>query len=478
MGWFSNATSWVSDRAEAASTNINRAVESVSSAVSSTVHAVTHPAETIQAVGNAIDSAIDSAVEAGSNAIDAVGGALESAGEGIQYAWEHKGEIAQSIGEGLATAGNAVGEFTYRMATDPGRTLALAGQGLTNAVIATGGSIVDLAGMAGGAIIKTAWDYNPATLLVNGAANFVGLDSPIGSIGFEYGDLLDINVTDWAIEHTQFIEPKDDYERAMLYGTQAIGEIGSFIALTAVTGGAYAGLRGAAGAARTARIATAAMEWGRAVMPLTRGAILVEGALGTVMFTGNMTQSKVEERVTQALIDDLGLDAETVASMTRSEKMDALQTISDQQLAEAEDVLSSQLTDTFGVAAADVDQLSLQQMQTLVTIKTAEYNQTYGEILVEAGMDATEVAQMSLDEKLEASLEIALRLYDDPASPQQPAQYAENDLDTDVPLNGAFTDAAPRPRPQPGVHFTAASALDTTDPVEPTPSQERKLVLS
>lgn len=210
---------------------------------------------------------------------------LSDAASSVSHAVTHPGETFNAAKE-------ATSEFIGEVAENPGRFAALAGQGLVNGTCGAVSWVGDLGVMA----------YNGGTALTNRVAgtDFQGTE-------FSFQDTLEEGFYD--MTGIERLVPETDAERAVLYGTQAITEVGIFVGATIATGGLAAGAAGAAGTARAASLGT------RAVSALGAGTRI--GTKTGVALTGVTTTSSAiaansdfqQNRAEQEFVQQQAIDA-------------------------------------------------------------------------------------------------------------------------------------------------------------------------
>lgn len=218
----------------------------LSVAASRTWDSISHPIDTATSIASGTVDVAKSAWGgvkwAGGKAVDGVkwtGGKIK---DGATLAWNDPKKAASIVGNGIATAAKETGNFIKYAATNPTRAGALVLQGGTNALASTVGMVGDL----GEALL---WNNT-----LRHVANF----------GLEKGNKFAKHEHDYAksltekVRWTREIDPLDpnaNYERVMLYGAQAIGEIPAFMIVGAATAGtgafAWGALRGGAAVARS-----------------------------------------------------------------------------------------------------------------------------------------------------------------------------------------------------------------------------------
>ncbi len=321
-GAVKDAAVWTGDRVSAAAKHTAKAGVAV---YNGAAYVAKNPLDAATAakdsvVGGAV-AVKDGAVSAGKWVGDKAVTAGKAVGNGVSYVYHNPGEALGKAKDGIVTAAVETKNFTVYAAKNPGRAAQMTGQGLLNAVVATGGSIADLGVMA----------HNHSTRhLANGALSFVGLED-------QHLDKVTYNCTDQWIAGSTFVKPENNYERVMAYGTQALGEVASFVGLTIVTSGGYAAVRGTAAGARGAtlagRVAQTAGRTARIVSPLaSKFAAATElAAAGTVFGTG-MTISLKEEDIDKLLTEETGLTEKQLMKMTLDEKVEKVEEYANEKL--------------------------------------------------------------------------------------------------------------------------------------------------
>lgn len=244
---------WWSDRWEAAKESTTALVKKAGDVANSVVEVVKDPVKAVKEAGSAIKEVASKTIDSVGNGLSIAGNAIKDttikAGNAIAYAYENPGEIISKVGDSLQTAFDETYNFGAYFVNDPVRGLQLVGQGLQNAVTSTVAVVGDLA-------VIVVYDYNPARMLLSGAADFVGIEA------FEKRDNL-FGASEWAGDNWQWAgEPRNGYEKTLLYGTQAIGEIAAMVA----TGGATAAVKGAATGVRGTQLLVKTTQGAKAMV--------------------------------------------------------------------------------------------------------------------------------------------------------------------------------------------------------------------
>ncbi|MDP7141810.1 MAG: hypothetical protein QF692_08280 [Alphaproteobacteria bacterium] len=212
-----------------------------------------------------------------SSAKDWLSDTASSVASSVSHAVTHPRETFEA-------ASDAVSGFASYAVENPGRMLQVAGQGVVNGVTGTVGAVGDLGLMA----------YNHG---IRHGVNLVpGVDL----------DKTDFSCTESLSGLGQFTEPRNDYERAMMYGTQGVFEVGTFIAVSAATAGAGgAALAAVRGGSIAARAGTAAVNTARIMSPFNSAAALtLEGAVTTHSITTNIGQDQQEAEFANQMVVD------------------------------------------------------------------------------------------------------------------------------------------------------------------------------
>lgn len=238
----------------------------------------------------------------------AVGGAFSAAGNGIVDAGKWVGRTAESgwnaatdfeaMGEGISNAWDSTKGFAVLVVEDPGaawdktkgaaidagkfyiRQQELIAQGVVNGVVSTVGMVGDVAVIG----------YNAAGSLITYQASMPGRIA--GMFYEDEGDMpgwllvnkkmkhewVKAGCADYLVDKVRFARPpENNWERTLMYGPQAVVEIGAFVAVSAATAGVGGAALGAArvGAATTkmasasSKLALAATRGGTAGAKLT-----------------------------------------------------------------------------------------------------------------------------------------------------------------------------------------------------------------
>ena len=186
---------------------------------------------------------------AGFNATtDALASAMYTLYTDPAKAWEATKSGLSTAGSAIATGAAATGNFVAFAVTNPQRSIPLLIQGTQNAVVSISGQIVDL----GEAVV---WN-NTIRHVVN-----LGLEKPKPKHDHQYSSTWVKNTTWIKVDPN---DPNAKYERVIVNGAQAVGEVAAFVAITAVTAGAAgAVLASARGGTLAARGATYIQKAGR-----------------------------------------------------------------------------------------------------------------------------------------------------------------------------------------------------------------------
>lgn len=194
-------------------------------------------------------------------------------GSGIKHAVTHPKESWQSVKN-----------FGSYVADNPGRAAHLAAQGLVGATTSIVGMVGDLGVLAYSKGIRHGINYVAGTDL-QGVQFGVVTDYLTDEA---YGTLDKVGFERFAAEN--------DYERTILYGTQAVGEIAAFVAVTVATAGvggvAWASVRGGSAVARSAAWAG---KTARIMSPLaTKGVFALEAGGAALAFNHLTSEDRAQ----------------------------------------------------------------------------------------------------------------------------------------------------------------------------------------
>ena len=206
--------------------------------------------------------------------------------------------VSDSVSSAVETVGDAVSAVA--------RTAEVATQGLVRGLASGVASVGDLAVNVVG---------NGAILLAN---QFVEDD-------FEY---ISSNMADHAAEAVTWTEARNDYERALMSGAQAVGEVGAFVAVTVATagvGGAVIGGGAAAtrAAAVTARVMNPIAMGGRLNQAVTAAEVGLTGYRAYDLYTTDQEAERAVEQIYENAIEGLTTAVEQEQQMLR-EKAEAM----------------------------------------------------------------------------------------------------------------------------------------------------------
>lgn len=170
-----------------------------------------------------------------------------------------------NVTEHREAATKAIVGFGTYVANNPGRAGSLAVQGVANAVVSTGGFFWDAGRFATYDCIGKGIIGNAAIGLYNLGADKEGKAEYLGTGKF-------FRHSEWMNEHTQFVDRiqpvnKDgtknenaNYERVLVYGPQAVFEVGAVVVTSALTAGATGAIWAAARGTRAVAVAVETAE--------------------------------------------------------------------------------------------------------------------------------------------------------------------------------------------------------------------------
>lgn len=257
MGWLGNA--W--DR--------------VSGAVVSVVSAP-FKAETYEAIGNAASTAVSAVGSAAAwtydNALKPAGNVI---GTTVSAIWDE--DSRQKVGNAVSTAANAVGDYAKFVWENPALAGRQAVQGLSNSVTGLTAFVGDAVWWVGESTLKAG--YNTVVGAINLGAN--DGERIVDYAGFSkfsrIGDWMEEHTGSWAgytraqldemVRAGTITEREASYAAGTKYGFQAVGEVASFVVITAATAGAggaaLAAARGSSVGLRVAQAGHTLAETGR-----------------------------------------------------------------------------------------------------------------------------------------------------------------------------------------------------------------------
>ncbi|MCB1839346.1 MAG: hypothetical protein H6858_01655 [Rhodospirillales bacterium] len=240
-------------------------------------------AETWEAVGSGISSAasaVGSGISTGlswtnDHVIQPTGHAIAVTARAIGGDAEAQHEFGQAMdatGHAIAGAVKGTGNYLAFVATHPVLATRQAGQGLLNSVTGITSMAVDAVIYAGEGIGKGV--YNLGAAAVNLGADpgehivdYVGMSSfsKLQSLAEEYtGNLIGLSRDELnqMVERGELTEQQASFAAGTKYGFQAVGEVASFVAVSALTAGAGGA---AMAAARGGALGVRALEVGEAI---------------------------------------------------------------------------------------------------------------------------------------------------------------------------------------------------------------------
>lgn len=170
--------------------------------------------------------------------------------------------------------------------------------------------------------------------LVKGLASGAGSIADLGvNVGYNWTtrhilgtDPAETNYADNAAGAVTWTQAQNDYERSLMVGSQVVGEITSFAAITIATAGVGgAAIGGTAAAARAATVTT------RAFNPVaSRTAAALETGFGAYRGHQLFTTDRAEQQTAESLSTDLARQAIADAAAERALFNDSLRRVNDE----------------------------------------------------------------------------------------------------------------------------------------------------
>lgn len=204
-------------------------------------------------------------------------------------------DFARDPAGNIRSAATAVRNFGEYVAENPQRAAALVGQGVVKGINSGVGTLVMVGDLAHNYIVRPV------------AKHGLGAEWEASNWGEQTTEFLN-RQTHAAYDALgiERVRAENGYERVLFYGGQAVGEIGGFIAASALTAGAAgAGLAAVRGGAIAARGVSAAAGTARFLAPVTpRMAMLEAGIVGTSV-SMNMAQYRREEEIARQAASQL-----------------------------------------------------------------------------------------------------------------------------------------------------------------------------
>ncbi len=205
------------------------------------------------------------------------------------------------------------------------RDIAVGGQGLARGLASGVGAIADIPAGIGNLGVMAANQFREDD---NQIEHFEGF-----------------NMADRAAEAVTFTEARNDRERAIMSGAQAVGEVGAFVAVTVGTAGLGGAAVGGAGVATrwagaTARVMNPVNVTGRVNQAVTTAEVGLTGHRAYDLYTTDQEAAQNVGRIYENSIDGLATDIEREQEMMQ----DKATTLTEELQGMSENLLDPNLT--------------------------------------------------------------------------------------------------------------------------------------